>query len=91
MAATTKTEALRLATLQSQRAQRVTRALRSHGWRTHYNGGERRHSDDAYRARVAREALEQAELVARDAEAILSHIRSWAIDQGALTASKGQA
>jgi hypothetical protein len=81
--AATKRNALELATRQSQNAQRVTRAIRAHGWKTHWRAGESVESDDAYRRETAQEALDFARIVERDARAIRTHIEAWARTQGA--------
>lgn len=83
MTRVTKGKIVELATMQAGRAKNVTAGLRSHGWRFHYEAGERVASDDAWRARQAQFVLGQARLVARDAQATLSWVEAWAKQEGA--------
>lgn len=85
----TKTKALQMATRQSQAAQRVTSAMRVHGYRERLAGHADnvgamfRPSTDEDRREWAQEALDAAREVARDADAILSWVEAWARQEGA--------
>lgn len=77
-----KGDVVKVATRQSQRAQGLTAALRSHGWRTHYGAGERRANDADYRQQKAKEALDYARAVERDAATVREWVEAWAATQG---------
>jgi hypothetical protein len=93
MSKITKKRVVEAATQQSQNAQAVTAALRSHGWKTAWDpiqtdkgtiAASRLTTDEERKQRLVR-AVNAARAVARDAEAVLSWVEAYAKQEGAIT------
>ena len=81
----TKSEVVRIATLQSQRAQTITRSLRAHAYKTTWDKEQKREvpRDPAERVSWAQAALNAAREIERDAAATRSWVEAWAQTEGA--------
>lgn len=78
-----KGKVIELAVQQSQAAQALTRALRAHGWKTRWDGGEFRPATDEDRQEWAQRALDWARNVERNTTATRTWVEAWAKREGA--------